>query len=292
MFKLAAITDEIAQDFAHACDVVKEYGGVGAEIRSVWDTKVQALSDQQIKEMRAILGDKGMRVCCIASPFFKCDLGDAQAYREHLDMLRRCLEIAHAFGINLIRGFTFWRKGPLEPVWGRIVGSFPEVVKILDEMDGVLGIENEASCYLGTGGEVARLLAEVNHPRLGAVWDGANQVFAHAEPAYPDGYEAVRDRMVHCHVKDASWDGQKGDARCTPIGEGDIDYRGQMRALIEDGYQGFVSLETHWRPAEQELTQAQMSRPGGAAFSSKGEYGSRVCFENLVRLINEVGGNA
>ncbi len=291
MFKLAAITDEISQDFGLACSVVKEYGGEGAEIRSVWDTKVQALTDQQIREMRAILQDQGVLVCCIASPFFKCDLGDEQAYGEHLNILRRCLEIAHQFGTtNIIRGFTFWRKGPLQPVWDRLVESFREPISILEQMDGVLGIENEASCYLGTGGEVGRLLAEIDHPRVCAVWDPANQVFARGEPAYPNGYRAVRERMVHFHIKDAAWSAQGDKARCTPIGEGEIDYRGQMRALLQDGYQGFVSLETHWRP--EQLTEEQMTRPGGAAFSSKGEYASRVCFENLVRIINEVRGNA
>ncbi len=290
MFKLAAITDEISQDFALALDVCKEYGGEGAEIRSVWDTRVQALTDQQVKDMQRLLDERGMRVCCIASPFFKCDLGDAQQYREHLDILRRCIEISHAFGARIVRGFTFWRKGPLEPVWSRIVDGFGEPVKILREMDAVLGIENEHSCYLGTGGEVARLLVELKDPHVGAVWDPANQVFAHAEPPYPNGYEAVRERMVHFHIKDAAWNQAEGKSHCTPIGEGDIDFRGQIRALLDDGYEGYVSLETHWRP--EALTQEQISRPGGAAFSSTGEYASRVCFENLLKIIKEVRGNA
>jgi len=291
MFRLAAITDEISQDFAHALDVCLEYGAVGAEIRSVWDTRVQDLSDKQVAEMKSILADRGMEVCCIASPFLKCDLGDEQAYEEHLLLLRRCIEIAHAFGTtNLVRVFTFWKKGPLEPVFEHIVKAYEAPLKIAEEMDAVLGVENEASCYLGTGEEVARFLARFDTPRLAAVWDPANQVHAHGAPPYPNGYEAVRERMVHMHIKDSVWDETEGKARSAAIGEGDIDLRGQIRALLDDGYEGYVSLETHWRP--KALTEEQLNRPGGAAFSSQGEYGSRVCFENLNRIIAEVRGNA
>ena len=31
-----------------------------------------------------------------------------------------------------------------------------------------------------------------------------------------------------------------------PLGEGGIDWKGQIRALAEDGYKGWISLETHW----------------------------------------------
>ena len=291
MFKLAAITDEVSQDFAHALDVCKEYGCEGAEVRSVWDIPVGKLTDQHLRDMQKMLDDRGMRVCCVASPFLKCELGDAQAYREHLELLRRCIDIGHQFGANLIRGFAFWKKGPLEPVWQQILDAFPQPLEILREMDAVLGIENEASCYLGTGSEVGRFLKHFDDPHLAAVWDPANQVFANPdEPPYPTGYEAVRGRMAHCHVKDARWNKAEGKAACTPIGEGDIDYPGQIRALLRDGYQGYLSLETHWRP--EGLTEEQLSRPGGTAFSSTGEYGSRICLENLTRIINEARANA
>ena len=32
-----------------------------------------------------------------------------------------------------------------------------------------------------------------------------------------------------------------------PIGSGSVDYAGQVDALRRDGYEGVVSVETHWR---------------------------------------------
>jgi sugar phosphate isomerase/epimerase len=52
------------------------------------------------------------------------------------------------------------------------------------------------------------------------------------------------------------------------VGEGEIDYRGQVRALRESGYTGYLSLETHYTGA-----------------GSK-EASSRVCLEGLIKLVN------
>ncbi len=49
------------------------------------------------------------------------------------------------------------------------------------------------------------------------------------------------DRVVHVHLKDAD---AKGN--WTKMGTGVIDYAGQFRALDRDGYEGLLSLETHY----------------------------------------------
>ena len=36
-----------------------------------------------------------------------------------------------------------------------------------------------------------------------------------------------------------------------PLGEGVIDWRGQVRALLRNGYKGFFTIETHHRPLVQ-----------------------------------------
>jgi sugar phosphate isomerase/epimerase len=49
-----------------------------------------------------------------------------------------------------------------------------------------------------------------------------------------------------------------------------VDWKGQLAALAADGYQGIVSLETHW------------GGPGGNKFE-----GSKICARNLKRLVAE-----
>jgi sugar phosphate isomerase/epimerase len=44
-----------------------------------------------------------------------------------------------------------------------------------------------------------------------------------------------------------------------PLGEMSIDWRGQVAALVRDGYRGAVSLETHWRGLDGDRLQASIT---------------------------------
>lgn len=54
------------------------------------------------------------------------------------------------------------------------------------------------------------------------------------------------------HLKDAQPkpDGKGWEWR--PVGGGKIDYVGQFRALLKDGYEGTMSLETHYLNAAKD----------------------------------------
>jgi len=51
------------------------------------------------------------------------------------------------------------------------------------------------------------------------------------------------------------------------------------------GYDGYISLETHWRP--QALPEDVLNQPGGEGFSEAGEYASDLCLRNLTGLLAE-----
>src|SRR5947209_8384649 len=126
---LAAITDEISQDFEHALDVMLEYGCTAAELRGLWGVNIGGLTDEQADRAAAALKSRGMTVVGLATPFYKCDLepsadnpGEA-AGRMHLArpiglesqmaLLNRCAQLAHRFETQLLRVFTFWRREAL-----------------------------------------------------------------------------------------------------------------------------------------------------------------------------------
>ncbi len=71
-------------------------------------------------------------------------------------------------------------------------------------------------------------------------------------------------RIGHVHAKDCRVEGHR--PVWGPLGEGAIDWRGQIAALVRDGYRGWVSLETHW------------PGPDGNKLE-----GSRICGRNLAR---------
>jgi len=290
-FQLAVFTDEISQDLEKALAVAREFNLDGVEIRSVWDRPPQALDREEIAEARRLIDRAGLRVCSIGSPFFKCDIDSPEQYREHLDILDRCIGLADALGAPVIRGFTFWRTGDPGSRWQTILDHFLEPVRKIEAAGLMLGIENEHSTFIGTGRDLARFLAEIDSPHVRAVWDPANSVHdvAGNEVPYPDGYQAVRPWIQHVHIKDAGRDPQ-GKPIPVCLGDGVIDLKGQLRALDADGYEGFVSLETHWRP--RALNEEELNRPGGSTFSEEGEYATRRCLEWLEAALAEMGGAA
>lgn len=256
--KLSVITDEISQDLEHAVQVMQEYQVRGAELRGLWNVNIADIDDATARRAKKLLDANGIRVTSIASPFYKCDLFEEgteargpmhlatpRDLSEQMDMLFRCIDLAHFFETPIIRVFSFWKRGDLTPeIEQRIIDAFAEPVKLAEQNEVVLALENEHSCYIGTGVEAARVVQAVGSPHLRVCWDPGNALCA-GETPYPDGYEAVRQMVVHVHVKDGVL--EDGKVRFVVVGEGIIDYAGQFESLRHDGYTGWVSLETHAR---------------------------------------------
>lgn len=279
--KLAVITDEIDANLERALDVMAEYDVKGAELRQVWQKGVSDSSNEDWARAKDLLGSRGVSVVGIASPFYKCTMPGAvpggprgpmhsaiaRGLGDQISVLERCIEAAHFFDTKLIRTFSFWKDGPLTPEQEEIiVDAYAEPARIAEAAGVTLIIENEHACCLGTGAETARVLEKINSPAVRAVWDPGNALMAGEQP-YPSGYEALKDFIVHVHIKDAAVPAGGGEPEWTVVGGGQIDYVGQFAALRRDGYDGWLSLETHWTG-------------GGSKEAS-----SRACLDALVQLL-------
>ena len=128
--------------------------------------------------------------------------------------------------------------------------------------DIVLVLENEQSCNVGTGAELGRILKEIGSPGLRGNWDPGNAAMLDEVP-YPDGYTAVKGLFSHMHVKDVRRNTATGKKEWAPVGGGYIDWKGQIQALRKDGYEGTMSLETHYlRPDRDKVESTRESLAG------------------------------
>jgi sugar phosphate isomerase/epimerase len=264
--------------------VARAFNLEGLEIRSIWDTRVDQLAADQVRRLKSAADEAGLVIAAVAPPFYKCDVDSPEERREHLDILRRTIDVAHRLDTTLIRTFTFWKKYPLDQIWDRLVESYAEPLDLARAAGVTLAVENEYACHVGTGRELGRFLDALARPEAAALWDPCNAYFDRAsEVPYPDGYAAVRGRIAHVHLKDAGRDPGAEKPHLTPLGEGAVDIAGQLAALVADGYRGFVSLETHWRPGG--LDEATARLPGGKSFSEQGAVATIRCLENWDRLM-------
>ena len=284
--KLAVITDEIDTDLSHALGVMAEYGVLGAELRQIWDKNIADASNADWQKAKDLLDARGMTVVGIASPFYKCGLpgaepdgpagplhsASARGLGDQIALLERCFEAAAFFETTLIRTFSFWKNGPLTPAQEEtIVDAYAEPAAMAARAGITLGIENEYACCLGTGAQTARVLEEIGSPAVQAIWDPGNAFMA-GELPYPDGYAAIKEFIVHVHVKDALVPVGSLVPEWAVVGGGAIDYAGHFAALKSVGYDGWLSLETHY------------SGHSAPKMSAK-EASSRACLAGLQKLL-------
>lgn len=284
VFKLSVITDEVSQDLETVAKFASRFKLDGIEIRTAWNRNPQDLVDK-VDEITEILKKYDLKVSAIASPFFKADIDSEKEYQKHLDILKNCISLAKSLDTNIIRGFTFWRKNNPEEYLEKIIEKFQKPLEIIESEEVLLGIENEPSTFVGNGEELAVFLDRLDSKNVKALWDPGNDIWdPNGETPYPDGYEYVKDRIIHVHIKDGIRRGSSGKHEFVAVGKGEVNFPDQLRALKEDGYRGYLSLETHWRPGKQ-LSEDLVSKPGGKEFSGLGEYASEICMRNLLKML-------
>lgn len=284
MFKLGVITDEISQDFETVCKVATQFDLAAVEIRSVNNKPPQALTDADIDDIRRGAESSGLKVVGIATPFYKCDIDNAEERRQHLEILRQCAKVAKKLETNLLRCFAFWNTGKTLERWDDIRDAFAEPFRIAEGEGVILGMENESSTSLSTAALTRRFVDEANRPCVRAIWDPANELYAEGGVTpYPDAYEQIKPVMIHGHMKDGARN-EQGEMVSVPVGEGLIDWQGQFQRYVDDGYDGYLCLETHWRPVKA-LEDALIHRPGGAAFSEAGEEATTYCLTKIREML-------
>lgn len=281
MIPTSAITDEFSPDFDTAIEAMSAVGMTGAELRLISGKNIVELSDDDVSDLRARAEKRGIRVLSIASPVLKCVLpggppidprfqqdvfGSSYTFDDQPRLTERAFAVAAKAGAGIIRVFSYWRTTAPERCFDSIVLALRALAEEAAPRGIVIGLENEHACNVATGAEAGRMLAAVDHPALKLIWDPANASIL-GEIPYPQGYQSLPSaRIVHVHAKDCKVRDHK--PTWGPLGEMDIDWRGQIAALERDGYAGSISLETHWRGTDGDRLQASI-----------------ICGQNLQKLV-------
>ncbi len=276
-FKLSIITDEITQDLGHAMEIAsKEFGLAYIELRTLWNKNIINLDEKETAEVRRLLGKFNLQVTDIASPLFKTDwpgaptskyspktpqFGADYTFAQQGEVLERSIAIAKALGTDRVRCFDFWRLDDPKPFRVSMDSKLRDTSAQVASKNITLLLENEFACNTATGAEAGRTLQAVQLPNFKLNWDPGNAAYR-GEIAFPDGFAKIpKERIGHMHCKDVV---RKADGtyEWAAMGRGVIDYVGQFRALVQAGYSGTMSLETHWKGAGSAEESSRQSMAG------------------------------
>jgi len=265
--KLGVICDGISRDLAHTVDVMDEFGLDHAELQFVGDKEVGDHSAEEIREIDALLRDRGKPVSCLSRHVFAglttANTPGDQDHTRHMDALKRVIEMAHIVGAPLVRIMTnrkeqiLWGHGGAEK-WNVAHGAWDKTLPLiapavdLARTEGVTLVVETGngtmvnSCYTGR-----KLIDDLDAKGvLKVLWDPANNCWCH-ERAFPDGYDEMRGGYLgHVHIKDVEVDTPRATLTVKRMGEGQLadQFAPMAQALREDGYDGVISFESVFHP--------------------------------------------
>ena len=239
-FVLSGFADEISPDPAEQLATLAAESITHLEFRSAWGTNVADFSDAQLASFGSVLGDAGVSVSAIGSPIGKIDV--RAAFSPELQRLRRIADIADALGTRVVRVFSFFIPDgePPERYRSQVIDQMGALAAVAAERDIVLAHENEKLIYGDVPERCADILASVGSPALRSTFDAANFVQCGVRP-HTDAYRLLRPYLLYVQIKDAV----AGTGEVVPAGQGDGEVAETLRALIESGFDGYLSLEPH-----------------------------------------------
>ena len=265
--KLGVICDGISRDLAHAIDVMDEFDLEYAELQFVGDTEVGDHSAQEIADINQLLRDRGKPVSCLSRHVFAGTTaqnrpGDA-LHSQHMDALKRVIDMAHVVGSPLVRIMTqkkeqiLWGKNGAEKwnvahgAWDTMAPMIAPAVELAKAEGITLAMETGNGTMVNSNYTARKLIDELDaKDTLKVLWDPGNNCWCH-ERAYPDGYDEVRGGYLgHIHIKDVYVDTPRATLELRKMGSGQLGplFQPMADALRKDGYQYVISFESVYHP--------------------------------------------
>lgn len=223
---------------ASLLEMIKAGGFDGAEIAFFDPAEFDAPG------IRRVFADNGLglTICSVMSKE-KNPIADSAATRQAaLDHLRASVAKVAEAGAEIFAGPLYAPLGDLpgrrrtSDEWHRAVELYQALGPTLDQHRVTIAIEplNRFETYfLNTAADAAEFCRQVNHPRVGVLFDTFHANIE--EKSIADGYRTVGPYLKHVHTCE--------NDRGTP-GSGHVDWNGVFQALSDVEYDGWLTIES------------------------------------------------
>ncbi|MED1201804.1 sugar phosphate isomerase/epimerase family protein [Heyndrickxia acidicola] len=240
MVTLSGFADEISSDLDVQLNILQSEGIRYIEFRGIWNKNVLDLTDNELTKMKKVLHQKGFRISSIGSPIGKISIIDN--FEEHVKRFERAIYVAKFFDTKYIRIFSFYIPGGKDPEFYRdeVMRRLSKLVKKAEEEGIVLLHENEKDTYGDNAERCLDIMKTIHSSHLQSAFDPANFVQCGVKP-YSEAYPLLQPYIEYVHIKDALFI----DGKEVPAGQGDGEVQEVLGALINRGYNGYLSLEPH-----------------------------------------------
>lgn len=237
--EISGFADEIAEDLNKQIEVIKKLGISYIEMRGVNGKPLVEYSLEEVKEIKKQLDKNGIRLSSIGSPIGKINI--TEDFEDHFELYKKTVEIAKIMETPFIRIFSFFLPSGEEPeVYKRQV--FERLERFVDyavQENVILLHENEKDIYGDNVKRCLEIMEQFSNKHFKAVFDFANFVQCHQDTE--EAYKLLKPYIAYVHIKDAKMD----SGTVVPAGYGDGHIEEILDDLLQNGYDGFLSLEPH-----------------------------------------------
>ncbi|MEX0701226.1 MAG: sugar phosphate isomerase/epimerase family protein [Planctomycetales bacterium] len=230
-------TTHVDESHSELLGQIKEWGYDGVEV-PIFDadpTRYGPLA----KRLDALgLERTAVTACAPEINLISADSAIRAAAVEHL---KRAIDACGLLGAKLLCGplhsalGVFTGRGPTAEEWKYGRDGLAAAARHAEGSGVTLAVEplNRFECYfLNSAADAARLCREIDHPRLGMMYDTFH---AHIEEkSVPTAITGCSDRLVHVHLSE--------NDRSTP-GEGQVQWATTFATLKGIGYDGWLVIE-------------------------------------------------
>jgi len=261
--KLGVICDGISRDLSHAVDVMDEFDLQYAELQFVGDKEIGDHNAAEVKEIDHLMRDRGKPVSCLSRHVFAglttANKPGDKEHTRHMDALKRVMEVAGTLGSPLVRIMTnkkeqiLWGHHGAEKwnvakgAWDASLALIAPAVELARSESVTLVVETGNGTMVNSNYTARKLIDDLSAKDvLKVLWDPANNCWCH-ERAWPEGYDEVKEGYLgHLHIKDVQVDTPRATLEVRKLGEGQLadQFQPLANALVEDGYEGVISLES------------------------------------------------
>ena len=245
---LTGFADEASQDLEVQIHVTKELGWNAIESRGIWGTNIHDLEAADFDRACGLLGDAGVRVNCFGSTVANWGKRIEDPFEVTLAEVERAIPRMQRLGTKLIRIMSYARCEGEEQHAEERFRRLREITARFHDA-GLTPVHENCMNYGGLSWRHTLELVE-NVPGLKLVFDTGNPAIT-LDPGKGDGltqdpvefYRNVREHVAYVHIKDAKLVG--GEEIYTYPGEGHGCIPDILKLLIDDGYDGGISIEPH-----------------------------------------------
>lgn len=291
---LTGFADEAADSIEGQIKATKLLGWDSIEARTINGKTISQLSEKEFEIIEQKLKKADIKINCLSSTIANWQKTILNPFEADLDETQKLIPRMKKLNISMVRIMSY---APLRDRYGNILDNQQEkeifrrlnIICRMFKEEGIIPVHENCMTYGGISWQnTKKLLANV--PNLKLVFDTGNPIalavesrkvkFGSLEKASWDFYQYIKEHIIYIHIKDVIYNQENRKLIYTFPGEGQANIRKILKDLLENGYDGGLSIEPHMEVVFHDPTQQSTDQ---ARFENYIQYG-----KYLMKILEEI----